>query len=192
MSHDYKIMTPVFFLIFMLSLLLFFPIEIGSTHAKMNQVSMQGQAFGNDGMRFKTFVDCSNQRHLQFSGGARTNFTIGSTEKSMTKSGIGTWSIEYKTGEISNNSVFYKKGYFTSEIINGNHYVLLGTENVDTVCGGAPTSIIVSGEFGENNPVYYQFADGEKMGSTVPPDGSRIYYLLGSDVSSTIETSNNS
>jgi hypothetical protein len=175
-----------------LSSLLFISNDIArSVFAKTTLVSIHGEGFGNDGSRFKSFVDCSNQQHQSFDGGSYTSFTVDLSNKTMSKSGIGTWTIEYKTGELSHYNLLSKGGYFTNEMINGTHYSLRGLETVDTVCGQAPTSIMLTGECGKNKAVNYQFTNGEKTGSTTPPLGSQVYYLFGSDVRCTVDSSNN-
>jgi hypothetical protein len=177
-------------LVSFLSSLVFVPHDIGSALAKTKLVSIQGEGFGNDGWRFKSFVDCNNQQRQFFDGGSHTSFTVGLSNNTMSKSRIGTWIIEYKTGELSHFNLFSKEGYFTTEKMNGSYYTLTGLETVDTVCGGGPTPIILTGECGENKAVSYQFANGEKTGSTVPPLGSQVNYLFGSDVRCTIDSSN--
>lgn len=162
--------------------LLIAPHDIGSVFATTKIVSIQGEGFGNDGWRFKSFVDCSNQQHELFQGGSHTIFTVDSSNKTMNKGEIGRWNIEYKTGELPQPRSLSQSGYFTNEKINGSHYSLNGFETIDTVCGGAPTSIIISGQCGENNAVNYQFGNGEKIGSTVPPYGGQVQYLFGSEV----------
>jgi hypothetical protein len=109
----------------------------------------------------------------------------------MSKRGIGTWNIEYKSGELSNSNLLSKEGFFISGKINGSHYSLTGLETVDTVCGGQPTPIILTGDCGDNKAVNYQFANGEKTGSTVPPNGGQVNYLFGSDVRCTVDSSSN-
>jgi hypothetical protein len=109
----------------------------------------------------------------------------------MSKSEIGTWNIEYKTGELSHFNLLFKGGFFSNGKINEGHYSLTGLETVDTVCGGAPTSINLTGECGENKPVNYQFANGEKTGSTVPPNSGQVYYLFGSGVRCTAPSTTN-
>jgi hypothetical protein len=177
-----EIRISALILISFLSLLLFVSHDIGSAFAKTKLVSIQGEGFGNNGLRFNSFVDCSNQQHKFFDGGSHTNFTVDLSNTTMSKSGIGTWIIEYKTGGLSHLNLLSKAGFFTNEKINGSHYSLTGLETVDTVCGGAPTSIMLTGECGENKAVNYQFANGEKTGSTVPPFGGQVYFLFGSDV----------
>jgi len=78
------------------SSLILFPHDVGSPFAKTNLVSIQGEGFGNDGSRFKSFVDCSNQQHNFFYGGYHTNFTVDLLNTTMSKSVIGTWNIDTK------------------------------------------------------------------------------------------------
>lgn len=181
---------PPLILVSFLSPLLLVSHDIGSAFAKTNLVPIQGEGFGNDGWRFKSFVDCNHQQRQFFDGGSHTIFTVGWSNNTISKSGIGTWIIEYKTGELSHFNLFSKKGYFTTEKMNGSYYTLTGLETADTVCGSGPTSIILTGECGENKAVSYQFANGEKTGSTVPPLGNQVYYLFGSDVRCTVDSSN--
>jgi hypothetical protein len=173
------------------SSLLFVSNDLGTAFAKTKLVSIQGEGFGNNGMRFKSFVDCNNQQHKLFDGGSHTNFTVNLSNTAMSKSGIGTWNIEYKSGELSNFNLLSKGGIIINGKINGSHYSLTGLETVDTVCGGQPTPIILTGDCGENKAVNYQFANGQKTGSTVPPNGGQVYYLFGSDVRCTVDSSNN-
>ena len=173
------------------SSLLFASHDIGTAFAKTKLISIQGEGFGNDGLRFKSFVDCSNQQHKFFDGGSHTSFTVDLSNTTMNKSVVGTWNIEYKSGELSHLNLLSNGGYFSNGKINGSHFSLTGLETVDTVCGGAPTSIILTGECGVNKAVNYQFANGEKTGSTVPPNSGQVYYLFGSDVHCTADSSNN-
>jgi hypothetical protein len=184
----------VLFLVGIWSSLLCVPHDIGSAFAKTRLISIQGEGFGNNGWRFKSFVYCSNQQHKFFDGGSHTKFTVVLPNTTMSKSGIGTWNIEYKSGgggELSHSNLLSKGGLLINGRINGSHYSLTGLETVDTVCGGPPTSIILTGECGENKAVNYQFANGEKTGSTAPPNGVQVYYLFGSDVHCTVDGSNN-
>jgi hypothetical protein len=154
-------------------------------------ISIHGDGFGNDGSRFKSFVDCSNQQHQIFDGGSHTNFSVDLSNKTLSKNKIGTWIIEYKTAELSHHNLLSKGGYFTNEKMNGSHYSLTGLETIDSVCERAPTSIMLTGECGENKPITYIFANGEKTGSTTPPFGGQVYYLFGSNVQCTTVDSNN-
>lgn len=181
----------VLILVGILSSLLFVSHDLGSAFAKMKLVSIQGEGFGNNGLRFKSFVDCSNQQHKFFDGGSHTNFTVDLSKTTMNNSGIGTWNIEYKSGELSHFNLLSKGGFFTNGKINGSQYTLTGLETLDTVCGAPPTSIILTGECGENKAVTYQFANGEKTGSTVPPNSGQVYYLFGSDVRCTAPSTTN-
>jgi hypothetical protein len=169
--------------------LLIAPHDIGSVFATTKLVSIQGEGFGNDGWRFKSFVDCSKQQHELFQGGSHAIFMVNSSNKTMNKGEIGRWNIEYNTGELPQPRLLSQSGYFTNEKINGSHYSITGFETIDTVCGGAPTSIIVTGQCGENKAVNYQFGNGEKIGSTVPPSGGQVQYLFGSDVRCTVDNS---
>jgi hypothetical protein len=173
------------------SSLIFVSHDLGSAFAKTKLVSIQGEGFGNNGLRFKSFVDCNNQQHKFFDGGSHTNFTVDLSNTTMSKSVVGTWNIEYKSGELSHLNLLSKGGFFTNGKINGTHYSLTGLETVDTVCGAPPTSVILTGECGENKAVNYQFANGEKTGSTVPPNGGQVYYLFGSDVRCTAPSTAN-
>jgi hypothetical protein len=186
-----QIRISALILISIWSSLIFVSHDLGFAFAKTNLVSIQGEAFGNDGLRFKSFVDCSNQQHKFFDGGSHTNFTVDLSNTTMSKSVVGTWNIEYKSGELSHFNSLSKGGFFSNGKINGSHYSLTGLETVDTVCGGAPTPIILTGECGQNKAVNYQFADGEKTGSTVPPNSGQVYYLFGSDVRCTADSTNN-
>ena len=156
--------------------------DTGPVFATTKLVSIQGEGFGNNGWRFKSFVNCGNQQH-DFPGGSHAIFTADLSNKTMMNKGeMGRWNIEYKTGELPQPGLLSQSGYFTNVKINGSHYSLTGSETIDTVCGRAPTSIIITGECGENKAVNYQFGNGEKIGSTVPPYGGRVQYLFGSDV----------
>jgi hypothetical protein len=98
--------------------------------------------------------------------------------------------IEYKSGDISGFNMLFIGGFITNGNLTGNHYSLRGVETVDTVCREPPTPIVLTGECGENKDVNYQFANGEKTGSTVPPDGSKVYYLFGTVVHCTVNNIN--
>jgi hypothetical protein len=173
------------------SSLIFVSHDLGSAFAKTKLVSIQGEGFGNNGLRFKSFVDCNNQQHKFFDGGSHTNFTVELSHTTMRKSGVGPGNSEYQSGELSHLNLLSKGGFFTNGKINGTHYSLTGLETVDTVCGAPPTSVILTGECGENKAVNYQFANGEKTGSTVPPNSGQVYYLFGSDVRCTAPSTTN-
>jgi hypothetical protein len=159
--------------------------------ASVKLVSIQGEGFGNNGFRFNSFVDCANQQHQSFHGGSYTHFTADLSNLTKSKNGIGTWMIEYKNDGIAGLKTLVNGGSLTNGSINGSHYSLTGLETVNSVCGGSPTPIILTGECGQNTAVSYQFANGEKTGSTVPPSGDKVDYLFGSDVRCTADSSNN-
>src|SRR5690348_11144365 len=154
-----------------------------SAFAQTKYVSIQGEGFGNDGLHFRSFVDCSNQQHKLFYGGSHMNFTANNLSGiTNTKNPIGTWMIKYNGGGPFDLNMLVKAGILTNGTIDGNHYNLQGLEITDTVCGGPPSKVILSGECGKNTAVNFNSASGEKTGSTVPPDGRKVYYLFGSDV----------
>jgi hypothetical protein len=164
------------------SSLLFVSNDLGTAFATTKLVSINGEGFGNSGILFKSFVDCTTQQQKQFDGGSYANFTVDLSNMSKSNNGVGRWMIEYTTGEISGFNTPLIGGFFTNGSLNGNHYSLTGLDTVDNVCGGPSTPILLTGECGENKAVNFQFANGEKTGSTVPPGGSKVYYLFGSEV----------
>jgi hypothetical protein len=153
-----------------------------SGFAKMKVISITGEGFGNNGIHFRSFVDCPKQQDRFFYGGSHINFTADLSNNKPEKKSIGTWMIEYKSGTLSEFNTLSKGGYFTNATMNGRHYTLTGFETTDRVCTAQPTSIVLTGECGVNIPISYTFANGEKIGSTVPPNGNKVYYFFGSSV----------
>jgi hypothetical protein len=153
-----------------------------SAFAQTKFVSIHGEGFGNDGLHFRSFVDCTSQQHKLFFGGSHLNFAANLSNTTKSQNGIGTWMIKYKSGELPNLNSLVKAGTLTNGTISGSHYNLKGLETTDTVCGGSPTQVTLSGECGQNTAVNYDSANGEKTGSTVPPQGKEVFYLFGSDV----------
>jgi hypothetical protein len=170
-------------LVCMCSFLLFVSHQLGSAFANTKLFSIKGEGFGNNGLSFKSFVDCgSSQRYRYYDGGSYTNFTYDSSNTSKNQNGMGKWMIRYESGGLSGSNIRLMGGFLTNGKLIGNNYSLAGIETLDSVCGIAPSPILLSGECGENKAVNYQFSNGEKTGSTAPPDGREVFYLFGSDV----------
>jgi hypothetical protein len=158
-----------------------------STLAKIKAASIHGEGFGNNGLHFMSFVDCTNQQHKFFYGGSHTNFIVDLSNTTNGKKEIGTWMIEYKNGALSDSNLLFQRGFLINGTVNGSQYNLTGLESIDTVCKESPTRVTITGQCGNNTTVNYKFANGEKMGSTVPPNGDKVYYVFGSNVHCTID-----
>jgi hypothetical protein len=170
--------------------LLLVPHVSESAIAKTTVASIRGEGFGNNGVHFMSFADCANQQHKLFYGGSHMNFTVDLSKITKGEKQIGTWTIEYKNGALADSNSSFQRGFFTSGTINDGQYSLTGLESTDTVCKESPTPVTVTGQCGDNTTVNYRFSNGEKTGSTIPPNGDKVYYLSGSNVNCTINNNN--
>ena len=95
------------------------------------------------------------------------NFTANNLSSvTNSKNTIGTWMIKFNGGGPHDRSMLVKAGILTSGTIDIdiNHYNLHGFEITDTVCGGPPSKVILSGECDKYTAVNYDSASGEKTG----------------------------
>ena len=67
-------------------------------------------------------------------------------------------------------------------IIDNKIYTVLGNEVRDDVCKDVGSSIILSGKCSYNDPIQFLRSNGEKIGSTTPPNGKKVYHVFGSVV----------
>ncbi len=67
-------------------------------------------------------------------------------------------------------------------IIDNKKYTIVGNEVRDDVCKDVGSSVILSGKCANNGPIQFLTSNGEKIGSTTPPMGDKVYHVFGSVV----------
>ena len=127
-------------------------------------------------MRFKSFVECPNHVLKLFDGGSHLSLSASISTIKNSNNAIGLWQMEYKDSA----SPYFQtsRGIFSGGFVDGINYTLFGTETANNICQGPPSRVIISGECGNNTPVFSKYDDGREIGSTVPPNSHKVYYLL--------------
>jgi hypothetical protein len=139
---------------------------------------IHGIGYGNGGLRFSSVVSCADEMHffqeskLEFDGTA-------STPKGNSLAS-GTWQMSFLKSDESQQLL--KKGYITKIIIDNKKYTIVGNEVRDDVCKDVGSSVILSGKCTNNDPIQFLTSNGEKIGSTTPPVGDKVYHVFGSEV----------
>ena len=144
-----------------------------------NITEIRSEAFGNNGMRFKSFVECPNHVLKLFDGGSHLSLSASISTIKKSNNAVGLWQMEYKDGW----SPYFQtsRGKFSGGFADGDNYTLFGTETANDVCHGPPSKVIIRGECGNNTPIFSKYDDGREIGSIVPPNSHKIYYLLSAD-----------
>ena len=128
-----------------------------------NITEIRSEAFGNNGMRFKSFVECPNHVLKLFDGGSHLSLSASISNIKKSNNAIGLWQMEYKDGA----SPYFQtsRGKFSGGFVDGDNYTLFGTETANDVCHGPPPKVIIRGECGNNTPVFSKYDDGREIGS---------------------------
>jgi hypothetical protein len=143
-----------------------------------NITEIHSEAFGNNGMHFKSFVECPNHVLKLFDGGSHLSLSASISNIKNNNNAFGLWQMEYKDGVSPYLQT--SRGKFSGGFVDGDNYTLFGTETANDVCNGSPTKVIIRGDCGNNTPVFSKYDDGREIGSIVPPN-SQVYYLLTSE-----------
>lgn len=153
--------------------------SVPSSVVTRNVTEIHSEAFGNNGIRFKSFVECPNHVLKLFDGGSHLSLSASISHIKKSNNAVGLWQMEYKDG--ANPYLQTSRGKFSSGFVDGDNYTLFGTETADNLCHVPPSKVIFRGGCGNNTPVFSRYDDGREVGSTVPPNSHKIYYLLSSD-----------
>ena len=140
---------------------------------------IRGEAFGNNGLHFKSFVECPNHVLKLFDGGSHLSLSASISNVKKSNNTTGLWQMEFKEG--ANPYLLTNKGMFNGGILDGNDYTLFGTETANNVCHGPPSKVIIRGECSNNTPILSKYEDGREIGSISSPNSQKIYYLFSSD-----------
>jgi hypothetical protein len=153
--------------------------SVPSSVVTQNVTEIRSEAFGNNGMRFKSFVECPNHVLKLFDGGSHLRLSASISNIKKSNNAVGLWQMEYKDG--ANPYLQASRGKFSGGFVDGDNYTLFGTETANNVCHGPPSNVIIRGGCGNNTPVFSKYDDGREVGSTVPPNSHKIYYLVSSN-----------
>jgi hypothetical protein len=139
---------------------------------------LHGIGYGNGGLRFSSVVSCADGTH--FFQESKMVFDVTAPTSQGNSLALGTWQMSFLKSDESDP--FMKKGYITKMIIDNKKYTLLGNEVRDDICKDVGSSVILSGKCSYNDPIQFLTSNGEKVGSTTPPNGEKIYHVFGSVV----------
>jgi hypothetical protein len=151
--------------------------------------SMHGEGFGNNGVRFQSFVGCGDD-HKRFAGGAHLEFKVISNRSDQDRI-FSPFSGAYKIElwESGKSFPLIKSGDIVLGIVdNSSSFLLVGREKYDTVCETKIMNdlqletIILTGTCGEANNLSYLSMDDVTIGSISPPQYARTPSFPSSNV----------
>ena len=139
---------------------------------------VHGIGYGNGGLRFSSIVSCADGMH--FFQQSKLEFDVTASTSQGNSLALGTWQMSFLKSDEAEQLL--KKGYITKMIIDNKKYTMLGNEMRDDVCKDVGSNVILSGQCGYNDPIQFLTSNGEKIGSTTPPNGDKVYHVFGSVV----------
>jgi len=150
----------------------------------LEQNSISGIGYGNNGDRFGSFISCSGTDSVHYFEGSAIHFETSIIDNSPIggNSGIssGTWTIDF-VGDTSQSPTRIS-GDISESMVENNTYTLVGKETFDNVCNDMGNTITLKGECGENTRIWFSDSKDTKVGSLAPPNGDKLYYMMGSKV----------
>ncbi len=170
------------FTVFLVGATLFFS-NTGIVYS-IEQNSISGIGYGNNGDRFGSFISCSGTDSVQYFEGSAIHFETLPIDNSAlgknSETSLGTWTIDF-VGDNSQSPTRIS-GDISESMVENNTYTLVGKETFDNVCNDMGNTITLKGECGENTRIWFSDSNDAKVGSLAPPNGDMLYYLTGSKV----------
>ncbi len=80
---------------------------------------IRSEAFRNNGMHFKSFVECPNQVLKLFDGGSHLSLSASIPNSNKSNNAIGLWQMEYKDGESPYLQT--SRGKFSGGFVDGDN-----------------------------------------------------------------------
>jgi hypothetical protein len=150
---------------------------------------IRGQGFGNNGLRFSSFVDCGDGTKLFFSGGSRLLFSSKFQDKPENVQAIlGSWQIQLLDSDKNMTSL--RGGILTHANITDNNYYLSGLELENDACNQGLTTIEISGKCLDESPIHFKTFDKSRVGSITPNDRDPVYSFYGSKIKCEVVNNN--
>ena len=129
---------------------------------------IQGEGFGNNGARFKSFVVCPDGKKHFFDGGSYLQFNAVGDKVNRYGKVSGQFTINYYS---SVGNIEHEAGFFSNGVISKPSYILRGIETNNTICHNTSSKITIffSGLCGNNVNIDHA-SDGRRIlsGSTLP------------------------
>lgn len=158
--------------IFLLSILLLLTVVTTAFsivgYQNVQAFKIQGEGFGNNGARFKSFVICPDGRKHFFDGGSHLQFSAATNKASRFGNISGEFTIKYYDGL---GKPEYETGIFSNGVLSKSSYLLRGIEASNTVCNNTSKVVIIfSGLCGDNVNINYGSEDGRMLSASTLPN----------------------
>lgn len=139
---------------------------------------INGTGFGNSGLRFTSFAQCDGKYNFF----KDSEIIFKTTDNNDSKKNIthGDWEIKFN--QYYANISKMKAGNIINFKIDKNYFFIVGKETLDNICKNNNSIIIITGQCGKNNPIYFMSNDNERVGSIIPPRGDKMYHLFGDQI----------
>jgi hypothetical protein len=129
---------------------------------------IQGEGYGNNGARFKSFVACLDGKRYSFDGGSHLKLNASGNKVNNYNSIYGRFIIEYHD---SVGNVQHESGLFVDGALSKPSYILKGIEIDNTICHGPSRTIVtLSGLCGNDVAINYASNDKKTLSGSMLPN----------------------